>query len=367
VDYYIIFILQVFFVLNLILGLASLCTWFERKASALIQDRVGANRAGAFYRGDNFLLKSASPFIRFLGKLGVINTLICDSVKGIMKEDFIPKGVSPILHAAGPFLAALPVFVSFAVIPFAPDFTVPQFTILDYEFGPYDIRMQLAPLDAGVLFILAMGSIAVYGVAIAGFTGNNKFSFLGGLRAAAQMVSYELAMGVALATAILVYGTTDLYAIVEAQKTVWGVIMMPIGFVILFITGLAETKRGPFDLPESESELVAGYFTEYSGMKFLLFWLGEFAEIALFSAVVAILFFGGWNLPFLTLPEGTIFGALLGHAILMGKIVFFCLLQIVIRWTIPRFRYDQLMNLGWKYLLPLSLVNLMGTAVVVLL
>lgn len=366
-DQYIILILQVVFVLNLILGLASLCTWFERKASALIQDRVGANRAGAFYRGDNFLSKSASPFIRVLGKLGVINTLVCDSVKGIMKEDFIPKGVNPILHASGPFFAALPVFVSFAVIPFAPDFTIPAFTAFSYDFGPYDIKMQLAPLDAGALFILAMGSIAVYGIAIAGFSGNNKFSFLGGLRGAAQMISYELAMGIALATAILVYGTTDIYAMVEAQKTVWGIIMMPIGFVILFITGLAETKRGPFDMPESESELVAGYFTEYSGMKFLLFWLGEFAEIALFSAVLSLLFFGGWNLPFVSLPEGTIVGALLGHIILMTKIVFFCLLQIVIRWTIPRFRYDQLMNLGWKYLLPISLVNLMGTAVVVLL
>lgn len=400
----VILLIKVFVVFNVIMGLASICTWIERKGSALIQDRVGANRAGAFFRfpeaietaclafrvlgalgllgalivgalgavSDSvaaivshpvfwaaglgaaiLLLTGMIPLlIRGAGVLGIINTLLCDAVKALTKEDFIPAGTSNFMHCLGPFLAVLPIFVSFAVLPLAPDFTL----------GGYLIRPQLASIDAGVLFIFAMGSVSVYGVALAGWTGNNKFSLLGGLRAAAQMVSYELAMGLSLVSVIVMYGTLDLYEMVQAQSTIWGIFYYPtafISFLVFFVVGMAETKRGPFDLPESESELVAGYFTEYSGMKFLLFWLGEFAEIALFAAIMAILFFGGWHLPFVEFPAGTWWGALAGHIILMGKILFLCVLQIVIRWTLPRFRYDQLMHLGWKILLPLSMVNLM--------
>jgi NADH-quinone oxidoreductase subunit H len=348
-------------VFSLCMGLASFCTWFERKGSALIQNRVGANRAGAYLYTDILVLKPVFFVLRCLGVLGVINTLLCDAVKGLTKEDFVPEGVSPFLHALAPVLAVLPIFLSFAVLPLAPDFTIAGMTI----------RPQLASLDAGILFILAMGSLAVYGVAMAGWTGNNKFSLLGGLRASAQMISYELAMGITLVTMIVTYGSLDLYQIVEAQKGFgWGInplasassLLAPISFFTLFIVGMAETKRGPFDLPESESELVAGYFTEYSGMKFLVFWLGEFAEIALFSFILALLFLGGWHLPFVEFPAGVWWGALAGHAILMGKVIFLCMLQIVIRWTLPRFRYDQLMYLGWKVLLPLSMFNLMVTA-----
>lgn len=354
-----ILILKVLFVFQVIMSLGSLCTWLERKGSALIQDRVGANRAGAYFQVANPIINwTVMPVIRLLGGLGVINTLFCDSVKGVFKEDFVPEGTSRFIHALAPFLATVPIFLAFALIPLAPSFTV----------FDYPVTTPLARLDAGVLFILAMGSVSVYGVALAGWSGNNKFSLLGGLRAAAQMISYELAMGIAFATVILVYGTLDLYDMVEQQKGLnWGVFTQPLSFVILFIVGMAETKRAPFDLPESESELVAGYFTEYSGMKFLLFWLGEFCEIGLFALLVTVLFFGGWHLPFLELPEGWWLSAIVGHGILMAKVVFFCMLQIVIRWTLPRFRYDQLMNLGWKYLMPLSLVNLMITAAVVLL
>lgn len=353
-----ILLVKVFVVFNVIMGLASFCTWVERKGSALIQDRVGANRAGSYFEVSNPILnQTVMKAIRALGILGVINTLLCDAVKALFKEDFVPEGTSLFMHNLGPFLAVLPVFLAFALIPLAPSFELFGITILP----------QLAPLDAGILFFLAMGSVSVYGVAIAGWSGNNKFSLLGGLRAAAQMISYELAMGVSLATVILVYGTLDLYQMVDQQRGLgWGVLSQPVSFIILFIVGMAETKRGPFDLPESESELVAGYFTEYSGMKFLLFWLGEFAEIALFSLVISILFFGGWHIPFVELPEGWWLTALIGHMVLMGKVAFFCVLQIVIRWTLPRFRYDQLMNLGWKILLPLSLVNLMVTAAVVI-
>jgi NADH-quinone oxidoreductase subunit H len=344
---------KVFVLFNVIMGLASFCTWFERKGSALLQNRVGANRAGAFFSTDVAVLKPAFFVVRWLGILGIINTLLCDAVKALSKEDFVPEGTSNFMHSLAPFLAVLPIFVAFALIPLAPDFMV----------ADYLIRPQVATLDAGILFILAMGSISVYGVAMAGWTGNNKFSLLGGLRAAAQMISYELAMGITFVSVIVMYQTLDLYQMVDAQRGVsWGIFTQPLSFLILFVVGMAETKRGPFDLPESESELVAGYFTEYSGMKFLIFWLGEFAEIALFSLVLAILFFGGWHLPFVTLPHNAWWAALLGHGILMGKVILLCMLQIVIRWTLPRFRYDQLMNLGWKILLPLSMVNLMVTA-----
>jgi len=355
-----ILLLKAFIVMQVVLGLASFCTWVERKGSALIQDRIGANRAGAYWQPESVLLKPIAVFVRIFGMLGVINTLLNDAIKGLFKEDFVPEGTSNFMHCLGPFMAVLPVFLAFSVIPLAPDFAL---------FG-YQIRPQVAELHTGVLFVLAMGSIAVYGVVLAGWFGNNKFSLLGALRAAAQMISYELALGVAVATLVISYGTLDLYAIIESQKGFnWGInpLVNPTGlvtFVILFVVGMAETKRAPFDLPESESELVAGYFTEYSGMKWLLFWLGEFAEIALFSAILVVFFFGGWQMPFLELPENVWWAALLGHAIFMGKILFFCVLQIVIRWTLPRFRYDQLMNLGWKILLPLSFVNLVVTAAI---
>ncbi len=376
----VVFLIKLFLVFNIIMGLASLCTWIERKGSALIQDRIGANRAGAFFdfnvdvvRGfpkvliplgayvTYLLLLPIVLLVKFLGQLGIINTLVNDAVKALFKEDFVPDGVSNFMHCLAPFLAVLPVFVAFAIMPLAPDF----------EVMGHIVRPQLAPLSVGVLFFLAMGSIAVYGVALAGWTGNNKYSLLGGLRAAAQMISYELAMGISIVTMILIYGTPDLYEMVMKQSgsvLSWGIFAQPvtgiIGFLILFIAGMAETKRGPFDLPESESELVAGYFTEYSGMKFLIFWLGEFAEIALFSIVITVMFFGGWHIPYIELPEHAWWAALIGHAVLMTKVIFFAVLQIVIRWTLPRFRYDQLMNLGWKILLPISMANLVAAAVI---
>lgn len=356
-----ILVIKVFLVMNLALVLGSTCTWLERKGSALIQDRVGANRAGAYIESDRWYLKPLLPLVRMAGWLGFIQTFICDSVKGLMKEDFIPEGASKFLHAVAPIVAVLPIMLAFAVLPLAPDFYI----------GSYYIHPRVAPIDAGLLFVLAMGSVAVYGIAIAGWTGNNKFSLLGALRAAAQMVSYELPMGMVFVALIVVYGTLDVYSMVEHQQQLlwgwlpaWGIFTQPVGFVILLLAGMAETKRGPFDLPEAESELTAGYFTEYSGMKFLLFWLGEFAEIALFGMLLALLFFGGWDIPWVTLPKGAWWAALIGHVVLMAKIIFFCVLQIVIRWTLPRFRYDQLMNLGWKLLLPISLINLVVTAIV---
>lgn len=365
-----------FIVQQITLGLASFCTWVERKGSAVIQDRVGANRAGAYLQvGDllttnntllkplswlvrNLVLRPVFAVIRFFGSIGVINTLLNDALKALLKEDFVPAGTSLFLHAMGPFMAVFPVFLAYAVVPLSPDVT-----LFDHTF-----RLQVADLDTGVIFLLAMGSIAVYGVILAGWTGNNKFSLLGALRASAQMISYELAMGIVFATVVLHYETFNLYEIITAQQSFfeWGIFSLYgtgfVSFILLFVVGMAETKRAPFDLPESESELVAGYFTEYSGMKFLLFWLGEFAEIALFSLVLVTFFFGGWYIPFVELPEGAWWAALIGHGVFIGKILFFCVLQITIRWTLPRFRYDQLMALGWKVLLPISLVNLVAAA-----
>lgn len=353
-----IMLIKVFLVLNAALGLASFCIWVERKGSALIQDRIGANRAGAFAQTKVIALRPFFFGFRLLGLLGVINTLICDSIKAVFKEDFVPQGAPGFLHSLAPFLALVPVLTAFAVVPLAPEFVL---------YGEA-IRLQIAGYyDGGVLFFLAMTSLAVYGVILAGWVSNNKFSLLGALRAAAQMLSFELVMGVALATVILVYGTLDLYQMVEAQTGLWGIMKSPMMFMaglIFFICGMAVTKRAPFDLPESESELVAGYLTEYSGMKFLLFWLAEFTEIALISLIMALVFFGGWHaLPFVDIPAGSWGWALSGHLILMVKVAFFCVLQITIRWSLPRFRYDQLVGLGWKTLLELSFINLLLAAV----
>lgn len=388
---FVVLIIQILAVFLLAAHLAAFCVWVERKGSALIQDRIGANRAGAFIYTENILpdavvvwLRKAGlfklveilmfpvlAFVRINGVLGVINTLVCDAVKAILKEDFVPSGTSQFVHSLAPFMAVLPVFLAFAVIPFSPDFVI---------FGE-TIRTQVAPLNVGVLFILGMASIAVYGVTIAGWCGNNKFALLGSLRTCAQMISYELALGITLVSMILTFGTVDLYQMVVQQSSgLWGVLLQPISFVIFFASGMAETKRAPFDLPEAESELVAGYFTEYSGMKFLLFWLGEFAEIALLALLISVIFLGGWHMPGLDLVLGAIRSwsadgvlswalapgswvyALIGFSILMAKTLFLCVLQIVIRWTLPRFRFDQLMTLGWKMLLPISMVNLLITA-----
>ena len=358
----IIVIVKAAVVMGALLHLAAICTWVERKGSALIQDRIGANRAS----------------ILGFDLAGIFNTLVADPVKAITKEDFVPKGVSQFMHSLAPFLAVFPVIVSFAVMPFGPSLVV----------GGHEIRLQLAQLNVGVLYIFAMGSLAVYGVVLAGWVSNNKFSLLGGLRASAQMISYEVTMGLSIIGVLAAYQTLDLHEIVSAQTGLlygflpnWGVFMcFPfniVAFLLFFTSMMAETKRAPFDLPESESELVAGYLTEYSGMKFLLFWLGEFSEIVVASAIVTVLFFGGWQLPYVDITSipadwGGIlpsffndwnfqWAPLLGSAVFGAKVFLFSVLQIVIRWTLPRFRYDQLMNLCWKLMLPVSIVNVMAT------
>jgi NADH-quinone oxidoreductase subunit H len=368
VDFAIIFI-KAALVLGMVLNLAGILGWIERKGSALIQDRIGANRASIF---------------GFAG-MGLVNTLIADPLKFLTKEDFIPPAGDKFLHTLAPCMALFPALVTFAVIPFG--------DVLNL--GDRTINLQVANLNIGILYVFAMGSLGVYGIVIGAWASNNKFSLLGGVRGSAQMISYEIAMGLSVIGVLMVYGTLELQEIARDQGTLigemlpvwlgflqpvigwlpaWGIFLQPLAFLLFFTSAIAETKRIPFDLPEGESEIVAGYHVEYSGGKFLMFFAGEFAEIVTVAGLVATLFFGGWQVPYL-LRDGFHFPwgstwlmphlavVLLQVGAFTIKVVFFCWLQILLRWSVPRFRYDQVMRLGWKMLFPLALLNVVVTAV----
>jgi len=345
-------------VLFMVLNLAGILGWIERKGSALIQDRIGANRASIF---------------GFAG-MGLVNTLIADPIKLLTKEDFIPPKGDRLLHTLAPCMAFFPPLVTFAVIPFGDVLML----------GERAINLQVANLNVGILYIFSMASLSVYGIVIGAWASNNKFSLLGGVRGSAQMISYEIAMGLSVMGILMVYGTLELQEIARAQGELlwswlpaWGIFFQPVAFLLFFTAAVAETKRIPFDLPEAESELVAGYHVEYSGGKFLMFFAGEFAEIVTASGLITTLFFGGWQVPFLMrdgfhFPWGaTLFLPHLAVVLLQVgaftvKVLFFCWLQILLRWSLPRFRYDQVMRLGWKMLLPLALLNVMATAILII-
>lgn len=350
--------IKAFLVLFMVLNLAGLLGWIERKGSALIQDRIGANRASVFG----------------CAGMGLVNTLLADPLKFLTKEDFIPPRGDKFLHTLAPCMALFPALVTFAVIPFGDVLVI----------GERVINLQVANLNIGILYIFAMASLGVYGIVIGAWASNNKFSLLGGIRGSAQMISYEVAMGLSVIGVLMVYGTLELQEIARAQGELlwgwlpqWGIFLQPLAFLLFFTTAVAETKRIPFDLPESESELVAGYHVEYSGGKFLMFFAGEFAEIVVAAALTTALFFGGWQVPYLmrdgfhfpwggtlSLPHLTV--VFLQVCAFTLKVLFFCWLQILLRWSVPRFRYDQVMRLGWKMLLPLALFNVMITAVVII-
>jgi NADH-quinone oxidoreductase subunit H len=363
---------KAFLVLFMVLNLAGVLGWIERKGSALIQDRIGANRAS---------------ILGFAG-MGLVNTLIADPVKFLTKEDFIPPSGDKFLHTLAPCLALFPALVTFAVIPFGDVLMI----------GDRIINLQVANVNIGILYVLAMGSLGVYGIVIGAWASNNKFSLLGGVRGSAQMISYEIAMGLSIIGVLMVYGTLELQEIARSQGLLirdllpswlvflrpvigwlpaWGIFLQPLAFLLFFTAAVAETKRIPFDLPEGESELVAGYHVEYSGGKFLMFFAGEFAEIVTAAGLMTTLFFGGWQVPYL-MRDGFHFpwggSWLLPHlgvvvlqvAAFTIKVVFFCWLQILLRWSVPRFRYDQVMRLGWKMLLPLALLNVTITAIVII-
>jgi len=301
-------------VLFVVLNLAAGLIWVERRLLALWQDRYGPNRVGPFGLGQ----------------------IAADSIKLFLKEDWIPPFADKPVFVLAPAIVVATALISFAVVPFAPGFVV-------------------ADLNIGVLFLLAMSSLGVYSVVLAGWSSNNKYSLLGGLRAAAQMLSYEVFMGLSLMGVVLMAGSFDLRRIVEAQRHLWFCVPQVLGFLLFLIAGIAETRRLPFDLPEAESELVAGYHTEYSGMKFGMFFVGEYLGVTLISAMIATLFFGVWLGP--GLPPIVWF--------LLKTFVFICFF-ILLRAALPRPRYDQLMAYGWKVMLPLALLNLLVTGAIVL-
>jgi NADH-quinone oxidoreductase subunit H len=335
-----------------VLNLAALHTWLERKQSAIIQDRIGANRAS----------------IGGWRLMGLFHPL-ADAIKMFTKEDLVPAGADRALHALAPFFSVFFALAAFAAIPFG------DRLVLDGRV----IELQIAKIDVALLYIFAMLSLGVYGVILAGFASRNNYALLGGLRATAQMISYEIALGISIIGVVLVYGTMDLQELVRRQgETVggwlplWGIVVQPVAFFVFLTAALAETKRTPFDLPEGESEII-GYFVEYSGMKFGMFYLTDFLETILVACLATTLFFGGWQVPYL-LPDGFHFPwgstlpvaqwtyVLLGVASFSAKVLIFCWLFMQIRWTLPRFRYDQLMRLGWLGLFPISVANVLATA-----
>jgi NADH-quinone oxidoreductase subunit H len=351
-------------ILLLVMPLASLLTWAERRQSAMMQDRLGPNRA------------NIGP-IRLMGILH----FVADALKMISKEDFVPERAHRALFALAPILALAPVLIAFAIIPFGPTIYPHELHhVIDLRVAAntqHAIGMQVYSVEFGLLFYFAILSLANYGSTLAGWASYNKFALLGGLRASSQMMSYEVAMGLSLMGVFLVMGTLEPGAMVAWQgpnPLHWGWAVQPFALILFFAAAIAETKRAPFDLPEGEPEII-GYFVEYSGMRFGMFFLAEFIEIVFLSAVMASVFFGGWQFPFLW-ADGFHFAGVAAYmphwAVVLiqffsfgAKVVFFCWLQLLIRWTLPRFRPDQLMFLGWKRLLPFSLLNVMVTALIV--
>ena len=373
-------IIKALFILAVVVGaFAPVITWIERKQSAVMQDRIGANRAD----------------IAGIRMLGLFHPL-ADVLKLITKEDVVPRGANRVMHLLAPLIAVVPALVAYAVIPFGGV----------YSFGGDEISLVVADPDWGLLYIFAIGSIATYGTIMAGWSSNNNWSMLGGLRASAQMISYEVTMGLSVVGVFMVFHTLKLSDMALAQDSSfrllgfvevlfglplpawldwvrlpsWGIFLQPLGFLMFLTAIMAENKRPPFDLPEGESEIIAGYHLEYSGMRFGLFFISEFIGVVVIAGLVATMFLGGWAIPFL--PQETIIGAIssvygvgfaTGLCLVLHVLTFFLKvlvmiwLQMALRWTLPRFRYDQVMDLCWKVLLPLSVANIFATAVIMLL
>jgi len=327
-------------VVTVSLVIAMYATWAERKVAAVMQDRLGPNRAGPF---------------------GLFQPL-ADGLKLFMKEEIIPSASSKFLFITGPALAMVTALMTSAVIPWGPSV---------HLFGR-DINLQIADINIGMLYVFGVVSLGVYGIMIGGWASNNKFSLLAAIRGASQMISYELAMGLALIALLMLTGSLRLSVIVSQQSEGlfnWNVMYQPLGFIIFFICALAECNRTPFDLPEAENELNFGYHQEYSSMKLGFYLFAEYINMFISGVVMSTLFFGGYDIPFVNEANWghAWWVGLVGFAVLMTKAIFFVLVFMWIRWTIPRFRYDQLMNLGWKSLIPLSLLNMVITALVMLL
>lgn len=324
-------------VLAVLLTGVAYSVYAERRVSAFIQNRYGPNR---------------------VGPQGLLQPLV-DVIKLLLKEDIVPEKANKFIHSLAPVISIIVSLSTFAVIPFGDTITI----------GDRVIKLQIADVNIGVLYFLALTSLGVYGVTLSGWSSNNKYSLLGGLRSSAQMISYELSMGLAVIAIILMNGSLQLDTIVSNQAGwKWNIILQPVGFIIFLTSAFAETNRTPFDLPEAEQELVGGYHTEYSSMKFALFFLAEYANVIISSAMITTIYLGGWQFPYLQdfgLPPMLV--SILQILTFVVKVVALVFFFIWVRWTIPRFRYDQLMNLGWKVMLPLGIANLVITAIVLLL
>jgi NADH-quinone oxidoreductase subunit H len=320
-----------FIILLVTLVVAMYSTYAERKVAAFMQDRNGPNRAGPF---------------------GLLQPL-ADGLKMFMKEEIIPLTANKYLFILGPSIAMTTALLTGVVIPWGDTLTI----------GDHVYSLQMADLNIGILYVFAMVSIGVYGIMIGGWASNNKYALLGAIRAASQMISYELAMGMSIIALVLTTGSLSLHDIVAQQHGMhWNVFYQPLGFFIFLICAFAETNRAPFDLPECETELIGGYHTEYSSMKLGFYLFAEYVNMFISSAVIATLYFGGYNMPFidqLGLSSNAV--TFIGMAFFFIKIFAFIFLFMWIRWTLPRFRYDQLMNLGWKGLLPLAIFNILAT------
>ena len=319
-------------VIAVLLGGGLYLVLLERKVSAWVQDRLGPNRVGMY---------------------GLIQP-IADLFKLLFKEDVIPGRVDKVLFLAAPAIAVTTAMLAFAVVPFGRTTVPPDET---YQF-------VIAPrVDIGIVFVFAVTSLTVYAILLSGWSSNNKFSFIGGLRSSAQLVSYEIPMGMSILGVVLMTGSLNLERVIENQaESWWNIFFQPLAFLIFMVSAFAECNRLPFDLPEAEQELVGGYHTEYSGLKFVFFYLGEYTHLVTTSFLFVILFFGGWHFPLIA-PAGP-GGAIIKLIVMSLKVSIFILFYLLIRWTIPRFRFDQLMGLAWKILIPLALANLVCVMVV---
>jgi len=306
--------------------------WMERRGAGLIQDRPGPNRVGPF---------------------GLFQA-VADVLKMFLKEDVTPLYADKLLHTVAPAILLVPALTTFAVIPFGSSIPV-----LGRE-----VKLVIADVNIGLLYVLALTSVGVYGLVLAGWASNNKYSLLGGVRSGAQVISYELSMGLAAIATFVTAGSLKPSAVVDWQvQNVWNCIPQAVGFLVFVVAAFAETNRVPFDLPEAEAELVAGYHTEYSAFKFGMFFMSEYANMIAASAMIVTLYLGGWSLPFV--PFTGVWGGIFSIAVFWAKTLAIICVFIWVRWTLPRFRYDQLMSLGWKVLLPLSVANLLAVAWIV--
>ena len=328
----------IIFAISLLIALYS--TYAERKVAAFFQDRLGPNRAGPW---------------------GILQPF-ADGGKMFLKEEIIPTNANAFLFIAGPSLSILTACIGSAVIPWGQSITI----------GSHVIDLQVADINVGVLYILGVVSLGVYGVMIGGWASNNKYSLLGAIRAASQNISYEISMGLSIIALLMVTGTLSLREIAQQQHGfwhngyfTWNFFKQPLGFLLFIVCAFAETNRTPFDLPECETELVGGYHTEYSSMKLGFYLFSEYINMFVSSAVMATLYFGGYNFPFMDLIHSPNLVAIIGVVALFAKVFFFIFFFMWVRWTIPRFRYDQLMDLGWKGLIPLAIANIVITGVVI--